>query len=278
MAFTFTLWTNDPGLARRADAAGVDRIGLDLETRGKASRQRGLPTWISTHDVVQLPAICDALHTASPFVRCNPLNARSREEVEYLLDHGVAILMLPNFTDLGDVERFLRIVDGRATVVPLVERLAALKAVQGFSVLHEINEIHIGLNDLSIDLGFKNRLAILATDLIADAALAARDAGLRLSVGGVGRAMDDSLPVPSDLVYAQYPRLNATGALISRSFRPELLDTPGLAAEIARSRERMEFWARAGRQVREKAREALAQLCAGPGKVSGEAGQIAPIA
>ena len=39
-----TLWTNDPALARRADDAGIDRVGIDLDRLGKAERQQGLNT------------------------------------------------------------------------------------------------------------------------------------------------------------------------------------------------------------------------------------------
>src|SRR5688572_17388105 len=61
-AFVLTLWTNDPAVARRADAAGVDRIGLDLETYGKAERQpKQLATWISPHREDQLPALRAAM-------------------------------------------------------------------------------------------------------------------------------------------------------------------------------------------------------------------------
>ena len=45
--FALTLFTNDVELARRADVAGVNRIGLDLEVLGKAKRQQHLNTWIS---------------------------------------------------------------------------------------------------------------------------------------------------------------------------------------------------------------------------------------
>jgi hypothetical protein len=262
MAFTLTLWTNDPAVARHADAAGVDRIGLDLETLGKAARQRGLPTWISPHEISQLPAIREAIAKAALFVRCNPLHPQSRDEVSRLLDLGVEIIMLPNFEDIADVESFVGIVGSRAHVVPLVERLSALRAVRRFETIPEIEEIHIGLNDLSIDLGLKNRLGALATDVLAEAAEAASAIGLRFCVGGVARALDGSLPTESDLVYAQYPRLHATGALIARSFRPEELSAAEFTTEIERVRARMAFWREAGPDELERARQALARATA----------------
>ncbi len=54
--FILTLFTNDVELARRADEAGINRIGLDLERIGKAERQQHLKTWISDHEEHELPA------------------------------------------------------------------------------------------------------------------------------------------------------------------------------------------------------------------------------
>ena len=41
--------TNDPALARRCDALPGMRLFVDLETHGKAERQTGRNTFITTH-------------------------------------------------------------------------------------------------------------------------------------------------------------------------------------------------------------------------------------
>src|SRR3989442_973056 len=51
------LMTRDPGIARAAVRAGVDRIFLDLEITGKAERQRGRSTIISGHTLADLERI-----------------------------------------------------------------------------------------------------------------------------------------------------------------------------------------------------------------------------
>ena len=60
-----TLWTNDPDTARSADAAGIDRIGVDLDRLGKAERQAGLATWISPHTVADLERLRPAVRAAA---------------------------------------------------------------------------------------------------------------------------------------------------------------------------------------------------------------------
>ncbi|MBL0010975.1 MAG: hypothetical protein IPP22_08235 [Nitrosomonas sp.] len=68
--FVLTLFTNDSELARRADEAGINRIGLDLEMLGKAERQQHLNTWISDHTEEQLPSLRQALKKAK--LLCEP--------------------------------------------------------------------------------------------------------------------------------------------------------------------------------------------------------------
>lgn len=242
--FKFTLWTNDPALAARADAAGVDRIGLDLETLGKQERQKGLATWISPHREDQLPALRNVIQRNKLFCRTNPINPESKGEIERLIGHGVQVLMLPMFTTPQEVEQFIRHIDGRAEVVLLLENCAAAERVEEIVRVAGIDNVHIGLNDLTLSLKMSNRFAVMATPLMDRIAAAVCGAGIRFGVGGVGRVVrgDDKLPIPSDLIYAQYPRLGATAALISRAFFGGEPDTVDLTAEVRKSRERLDWW------------------------------------
>ena len=258
MAHTLTLWTNDPQRAAWADRAGVDRIGIDLETIGKACRQQGLPTWTTSHSLGDLDRLRPVVRRAKLFVRANPLQSSSGEEIEALLALGVDVVMLPNFTRLEEVRDFVTLVRGRARVVPLVERIAATKTIGALAALG-IEEIHVGLNDLSIELGCENRLAALAMPILDRIAASAHAAGLKLGVGGLGRALDETLPVPSDLVYAQHARLGATGALLARSFFTADMTEATFREEIERLRGRLSWWTAASPGEIEAARETLAR-------------------
>ncbi|MGH7857694.1 MAG: hypothetical protein ACREQY_10230 [Candidatus Binatia bacterium] len=255
--FRLSLWTNDPGRARAADLGGVDRIGLDLETVGKAARQAGLGTWISRHTLDDLPAIRSALRRARLFVRCDPYGPHSRGQVERLVDAGVAVIMLPNFEDPDVVLRFLDLVRGRAEVVPLLERMRAAERADRLASIAEIREIHVGINDLAVDLALTHRIAVYASPVLDAIATAVTGAGKRLGIGGLGRAFDVDLPVPSDCVYAQYPRLRANGALLSRSFFRGDLPDRSIAPEVAKLRSRIRFWADRSETERAIALEAL---------------------
>jgi citrate lyase beta subunit len=222
----------------------VDRIGLDLERQGKRARQRGRGTWISDHRVESLCAVRTALRNAELFARTEPLHARTRQEVELLIDQGVRVLMLPMFESAREVELLLELVAGRARVVPLLETRAAAADIERLVALSGLDELHIGINDLSLSLGVANRFAVLFSSLVGDVCRTAEAAGLRIGIGAIGRFDDRSLPVEPDLVYARYVALGATGALLARSYAARATDAAELAGLIATSRERIDWWRR----------------------------------
>ncbi|MEO0359803.1 MAG: hypothetical protein AAF322_01770 [Pseudomonadota bacterium] len=238
LRFTITLWTKDPTVAGWADRAGVDRIGVDLEGKSKADRQTGRPTWISTHTTDDLAAVAGVVRAARIFVRCDAFDEDSKAQIDEVIGLGAHVLMLPNFTTLDEVKGFVDAVDGRAEVVPLVERIAAVELLPAFPALG-VGEAHVGLNDLSIDLGLSNRLAVLGMPIMDRISELARDNGLRIGFGGLARAGDTSLPVSSDLVYAQQARLGSAGALIARAFFRKDMDEAVFAEEIGLMRAKL---------------------------------------
>jgi hypothetical protein len=237
-AFVLTLWTDDPAIAARADAAGVDRVGVDLERLGKAERQRGLGTWISSHTEGDLARVAAALSRAAAFARVNPLHTGSAAEVDRVLALGARVVMLPMAEAIADAARFATLVGGRAEVVLLVESARGLDAIGALAAVDGVDEIHVGLNDLALSLGLANRWLVLAGDRLLDAARRVQAAGKPFGFGGIGRAHDDTLPIPADLVYAQYARCGAGAALLARAF-PVGVD---LAAEVGRARARLAEW------------------------------------
>ena len=254
--FVLTLWTDDPELATRADAAGVDRIGVDLERRGKAERQRGLGTWISPHRHEDLDAVRAALTDAAPFARVDPFFAGTARQLDEVLDRGAKVVMLPMAASPSEVSDFADLVDGAATVVLLVESYEGIRRLPELVAIDGVDEVHIGLNDLALSLGVRNRWLALADDLTVRAGSIVTGAGKRFGLGAVGRPGDRGLPIPVDLVYAQYPRTGATAALLSRSF---FRDGEGedLAADIGMLREELSAWWKRDEADRTAAHEAL---------------------
>jgi hypothetical protein len=216
--FVLTLFTNNPEVAAQADLAGIDRVGVDLEQIGKHHRQGHLNTWISDHTEEDLQGLRPTLRRASLFARCNPIHPGSHEEIDRLIGHGVSVLMLPYFKTPVEAEKFIRMVDERATPVLLVETREAAAAISDITKIDGVREIHIGLNDMRLSLGWPTHFHVLVSDFLVQLCEPVLTAGLKLGIGGVGRAGDRDLPIPSDLVIGQLPRLGAGASLVSRAF------------------------------------------------------------
>jgi citrate lyase beta subunit len=104
--------------------------------------------------------------------------------------------MLPHFHSVDEAVHFVGAVDGRARTVLLVETASAASRVGQLCRIEGLDEIHFGLNDLSLDLGVKNHFAVLCSTLLEDACATLAAEGFPFAVGGIGRALDASLPSP----------------------------------------------------------------------------------
>lgn len=254
--FRLTLLTNDPGLAREADRAGVTRIGIDFESLGKAERQAGHDTRLSQHCWKDLEAICANLDRANAFVRINPLHEGTKGEIETALSIGARVVMLPYFSTAEQVRRFVDLVAGRARTIALVETMASLFRLREILERSAIDEIMIGLNDLRLEAKL-SPFEILTSPILDSVAAEVRRAGRPISIGGVARLGDASLPFGSELVLAQYARLGSSGSWLSRSFFKNYPPELPLAVAVAEIQACMMHWAGATTEQFETARETL---------------------
>jgi len=213
---------------------------------------------LSEHDWDDLATIAHSLRRADLFVRLNPVNQDTTSEIEKALRCGARVLMLPFFHTAAEVDTFVRLVDRRAHIVILLETASAAVRIREILAVPGIDEVMFGLNDLRLQLGVANLFEVLASPLLDVLAAEVRRAGLPLAVGGVARGDDSSLPVSPDLVYAQFPRLGATGAWLGRSFFRDVPPGWKLAPAIATMRRRLDEWAHTSPQALERARGELA--------------------
>lgn len=147
--------TKDPAVARIAQAAGVDRIFVDMEYIGKAQRQGGMDTVQNHHTVEDVARLRPVLDQAELLVRVNPVHPGSKEEIDRVIAAGADVIMLPMWQSVEEVQQFIRWVDGRAKTLLLLENQAAVDCLDRVLALPGVDEIHIGLNDLSISQGKK---------------------------------------------------------------------------------------------------------------------------
>lgn len=214
--------TNNPEVALIAEHAGVDRIFVDLEYIGKADRQGGMDTVQSDHTLQDVKRISQVLTKADLLVRVNPIHeateeyCSSKEEIETAITNGADIIMLPFFKTVEEVEFFINQVAGRCRTMLLLETPEAVECLDDILALKGIDEIHIGINDLS--LGYKRKFMF---ELLADGtveALLARIAEKNIPYGFGGVASLHKGLLPGNMVIKEHYRLGSGTVILSRSF------------------------------------------------------------
>ena len=208
--------TNDPAFARRCDALDGMRLFVDLERLGKAERQAGRNTFISTHQADDVGRIKSQLRRSRLMVRVNPLNAGTRDEIEAVLGQGADMLMLPMFENADQLREFLAIVDSRVPVSALLENAGALATIDEWIGLPGLSEVFVGLNDLHLSLGRRFMFEPLAEGIVERVAALVHARGVAFGFGGIAR-LEEGLLSGRD-VLAEHLRLGSGAVILSRSF------------------------------------------------------------
>ncbi len=222
MALKLMYITNRPEVARIAQAAGVDRIFVDLEYIGKSQRQGGMDTVQSHHTVEDVKIISGIIDTAELLVRVNPIHEKteeytsSEEEINAVIENGADIIMLPYYKTVAEVERFLACVGGRAKTMLLLETPEAVEILPETLELSGIDSIHIGLNDLSLAYGMKFMFQLLTDGTVERLCKQIGEKNIPYGFGGIaslGKGM-----IPAEMVVKEHYRLGSCCAILSRSF------------------------------------------------------------
>ena len=214
--------TNDPQTAIIAEHAGVNRIMIDLESLGKEKRQAGLDTVKSHHSIEDILSIKQVIENAEIIVRCNPVHQgfdnfiSTEQEIEQIVKQNVDIIMLPYFKTVQEVKTFIDYVDGQAKTMLLVETPEAVENIDNILEVPGIDEIYIGLNDLSLGYGYKFMFQPLSGGLVEKLALKFKEKGLNYGFGGIASIGNGLLP--AEKILKEHYRLGSSSVILSRSF------------------------------------------------------------
>ena len=214
--------TNRPEIALIAEKNGVDRIFVDMEYIGKAERQGNLDTVQNHHTIHDIAVLRSVLTQSELLVRVNPIHEKtseytsSEEEIEAAIQAGADTVMLPYFKTVAEVKRFLRIVNGRVKTMLLLETPEAVDALNEILLIPGIDEIHIGINDLSIGYGKRFMFELLTDGTVERLCRKIRQKGIFYGFGGIaslGRGL-----VPAEMIIKEHYWLGSQMAILSRSF------------------------------------------------------------
>ncbi|MGL6200081.1 MAG: aldolase/citrate lyase family protein [Lachnospiraceae bacterium] len=214
--------TNIPEIAQIAESAGVDRIFVDMEFIGKDQRQAGLNTVKSHHKIADIHRIRQAIEAAELLVRINPIHNRSdrygssKEEIDEAIENGADILMLPYFKTAAEVGDFIRLTGGRAKTMLLLETPEAVTCLDDILSIDGIDEMFIGLNDLSLGYGKQFMFELLADGTVEELCYKFKKKRLPYGFGGIAALNKGKLP--AEKIIIEHYRLGSTCAILSRSF------------------------------------------------------------
>lgn len=214
--------TKDPNVALIAQKAGVDRIFIDMEYIGKDLRQGGMDTVQNHHTLEDIKNIRRVLTESELLVRINPIHdatdtfCSSEEEIEDVIKAGADIIMLPYFKTACEVRRFLEAVDGRCKTMLLFETREAAENIDEILRADNIDEVYIGLNDLSLSYGYKFMFKPLANGMVEKITDKFKARGLTFGFGGIAALGTGMLK--SEKILAEHFRLGSSCVILSRSF------------------------------------------------------------
>jgi hypothetical protein len=228
----FLMTVDDPEIARYASDNGVDRLFVDLEYIGKDIRQKGINSWKSKQTLEDVTKIREAAPKGHVLVRINPLQEGTKAELDEAIARGADSIMLPMFRTTDELARFFDLLAGRTEAVPLVETNSALQAIPEMVEKLPLTSLHIGLNDLHLDLGLEFMFQPIADGLLDAPCAALRSGGVSFGIGGIARAREGI--VSPDYLLGEHVRLGSSAAILSRTFHRE-------AKSLAELQENMDF-------------------------------------
>lgn len=222
MSLNLMYITNKPAVAKIAEDVGVDRIFIDMEFIGKNSRQGGLDTVQNHHTVEDIRNIRKVITKSKVLVRVNPIHnalpdyPSSKEEIDAVIEAGADIVMLPFFKSVKEVKQFIQYVDGRAKTCLLLETAEAAILIDEILNVPGIDMIHLGLNDLHLELKMKFMFQLLSDGVVEQLGNKIKAKGIPFGFGGI--ATLDGGMLPGADVLKEHVRLGSSMVIVSRSF------------------------------------------------------------
>ena len=214
--------TNKPAVAEIAEEVGIDWIFIDMEFIGKDSRQGGLDTVQNHHTVEDVQNIRKAVTKSKVLVRVNPIHEvlpdypSSKDEIDAVINAGADIVMLPFYKTVKEVRQFIQYVGGRAKTCLLLETAEAAILLDETLKVPGIDMIHLGLNDLHLELGMRFMFQLLSDGVVEQLGNKIKAAGIPFGFGGIARL--DSGMLPGADVLKEHVRLGSSMVIVSRSF------------------------------------------------------------
>lgn len=213
--------TNNPEVAKLAEKAGVDWIFIDLEFIGKEERQHSNNS-VRHHSIKDISLVKSAVQSSEILVRVNPIHdsydnyPSTEDEINAVIDAGADIVMLPYFHTADEVRRFIHAVGGRVKTCLLLETKESVSALDDILEVEGIDMIHLGINDIHLDLNMRFMFEVLSSGLVEKCFKKIQSKGIPCGFGGIAGA--NSGLIPGSMIIKEHYRLNSDMVILGRSF------------------------------------------------------------
>lgn len=231
--------TNKPDEAKILDDCGVQQIMVDTEILGKAERQQGKRTIISHHKIADIVALKKMQLKAEIICRVNPFNSNIFNEIDSAIEAGADCIMMPMIKNIDEYKAIVDRVNSRVKIIPLIETTYSLFVLKEIIEYSNLTQIHFGLNDLFIDIGYKNLFEILFSEFFSNFVNFAADNIEVVGIGGIGNP-NTLLKVDSLLLFSEFLNLRGSSVILSRSFFKDGYDCKSITDGLSKFEEILE--------------------------------------
>jgi voltage-gated potassium channel Kch len=237
----FLMVMNDRDIARFACQFDGVQPFVDLEVLGKSERQGHMSSWKSKQTIEDVTHTREAVPNAHLVVRINPMHENTQSEITEVVARGANSVMLPMFHDRDTLARFLDMLGDKALPLPLFETAASVAQIPQIVPALGIRQLHIGLNDLHLDLGQDFLFQPLAEGYLEEPTQALRSFGIEFGIGGIARTREGI--VSPEFLLGEHVRLGSSAVILSQTFHrnattlEELVQHFDFGIELARLQE-----------------------------------------
>lgn len=258
MSFKLLYITNEPNVVKNIIEVGDIRLFVDAEHLGKTQRQKHVNAHASDHDIKDTARVKAAAKDKEVMTRINPVHEQTISEVDLAIENKAGMVMLPMFTTVKEVEIFINAVKSRAKTCLLFETAASLARMDSILSVDGIDEVYIGLNDMSISMGLSFLFEVLSGGLIDYMAEKINRRGIPWGFGGLARLGQGI--IPAEMILAEHVRLGSSRVILSQAFRSSIaaeglfdFDIQKEMRDILSLEKKMHNWSQ--EQLRENAKE-----------------------
>jgi hypothetical protein len=141
--------------------------------------------------------------------------------------------MIPMIENLTEYKKMLDFISGRCKIIPLIETPYSLIKIEEIIDYFPVDQIHFGLNDLSIGFKLNNLFEILFSRFFQNVIDELKNKVDTIGIGGIGSPLYQQLVDPA-LVIKHIKSIGGNSIIMSRSFFREGYDKKNILEALIR--------------------------------------------